>query len=244
MKKSFIKIILLLSLLISSFSFASKKLYVGTNAEFEPFEYLKDGKIVGFDIDLIEEVGKLIGKEIEIKNLAFDGLLPALQSKKIDLVIAGMTATDDRKKFVNFSDTYYSSEQMIMLNTETDIDVKSFDDLSGKQVGVVLGFTGDIAVSKIEGAKVVRFNGTGEAVMALKSKRVDVIVLDAEPAKKYAAQNKEMAIKETEVAKEEYAIALRKDDNELLEEINKALTTLKENGKYEELMKKYDLLKD
>ncbi|MGF6907684.1 basic amino acid ABC transporter substrate-binding protein [Fusobacterium sp. PH5-44] len=244
MKKSFIKIVLLLSLLVSSFSFTSTKLYVGTNAEFEPFEYLKDGKIVGFDIELMEEVSKLIGKEIEVKNLAFDGLLPALQSKKIDIIIAGMTATDDRKKFVNFSDAYYSSEQMIVLNKESDVNIKNFEELSGKQVGVVLGFTGDIAVSKVKDAKVVRFNGTGEAVMALKSKRVDVIVLDAEPAKKYAAQNEELIIKETEVAKEEYAIAIRKDDPALLEEINKALSTLKENGKYAELMKKYDLLKD
>jgi len=243
--KKFLNVVILFSLfLVSRFSFSAEKLYVGTNAEFEPFEYLKEGKVIGFDIELIEEIGKLIGQEIEIKNLAFDGLLPALQSKKIDVIIAGMTATEDRKKFVNFSETYYSSEQMIVTNKEANVEVKSFDDLPKKSVGVVLGFTGDIAVSKIEGIDVKRFNGTGEAVMALKSKKVDAIVLDAEPAKKYAGQNPELEVKETDVAKEEYAIALRKDNPKLLEDINNALNTLKTNGKYDELMKKYGLIKE
>ena len=81
----------------------SEKLYVGTNAEFEPFEYRESGNIVGFDIELVGEIAKLINAEIEIEDMAFDGLLPALQTKKIDLIIAGMTATEERKKNVNFS---------------------------------------------------------------------------------------------------------------------------------------------
>ena len=84
-------------------------LYVGTNAEFEPFEYLDNGEIVGFDIDLINEIGKLIGREIVIKNIAFDGLLPAMQQRKLDIVIAGMTANDERRKSVNFSTPYFVS---------------------------------------------------------------------------------------------------------------------------------------
>ena len=244
MKKFVIKLTMISLVIFSGFSFSTEKLYVGTNAEFEPFEYLRDGKIVGFDIDLITEISKLIGKEIEIKNIAFDGLLPALQSKKLDVIIAGMTATDERKKFVNFSDTYYLSEQMIVVNKENNQNIKSFDELSGKSVGVVLGYTGDIAVSKLKNVDISRFNGTGEAVMALKSQKVDVIVLDGEPAKKYAVQNTELEAKETDVAREEYAIALRKDETKLLEEINSALKILKANGKYDELMKKYGLIKE
>jgi len=245
MKKHVLRLLLMASLLMGAVSMAADKLYVGTNAEFEPFEYLKDGKITGFDMDLIAEVAKLTGKEIEIKNIAFDGLLPALQTKKLDIVIAGMTATEERKKSVNFSDTYYISQQMIVLNKEAGTDIKTFDDLPGKIVGVVLGYTGDIAVSEIEGVKsVVRYNGTGEAIMALKAKKVDAVVLDSEPAVKYAGQNPELVTLETDAAKEEYAIALRKEDTKLLEDINKALKTLNENGTTRKLLEKYGLIKD
>lgn len=99
MKKLFCAVMLLLMGIVGSVSFAkeNKVLYVGTNAEFQPFEYLENGKIVGFDVELMEEIAKLMGKEIEWKNIAFDGLLPALQAKKLDVIIAGMTATEERK---------------------------------------------------------------------------------------------------------------------------------------------------
>lgn len=129
MKKLFCAVMLLLMGIVGSVSFA-KVLYVGTNAEFQPFEYLEDGKIVGFDVELMEEIAKLMGKEIEWKNIAFDGLLPALQAKKLDVIIAGMTATEERKKFVNFSETYYTSNQMILINKENPV-VESFDKLAG-----------------------------------------------------------------------------------------------------------------
>ena len=115
MKKLFLKAILL-SMFVSGVSFGADKLYVGTNAEFEPFEYLQNGEIVGFDVDLMEEIAKYMGKEIEWKNISFDGLLPALQAKKLDVIIAGMTATEERKKFVNFSQIYYESNQMMLVH--------------------------------------------------------------------------------------------------------------------------------
>ncbi|MDR3258541.1 MAG: basic amino acid ABC transporter substrate-binding protein [Fusobacteriaceae bacterium] len=244
MKKILLKLLLIFTFMFSALSFGAEKLFVGTNAEFEPFEYLKDGAIVGFDMDLINEISKIIGKECEIKNIAFDGLLPALQSKKLDIIIAGMTATDERKKFVNFSDTYYLAQQMIVLNSDAKTNIKTFDDLPGKSVGVILGYTGDVAVSEIKGVNVTRFNGTGAAIMALKSQKVDAVVLDSEPATQYASQNKELVVIETDAAKEEYAIAFRKEDTQLLEEVNKALKILKENGKYQELLKKYNLIKE
>lgn len=240
------KILFVSVLLVLSFAFAiiscgkkeSKKLYVGTNAEFEPFEYLDNGNIVGFDIDLINEVAKIINAEIEIKNMAFDGLLPALQSKKIDVVIAGMTATEDRKKNVSFTKSYYVSSQAILVNNDNET-IKTFEDLASKKVGVVLGFTGDIAVSEITNVAIERYNGASEAVIALKAKKIDAIVLDLEPAKNYALQNTEIKTLDTDLAKEDYAIALRLEDKELLESIDKALDTLKTNGVYDSLMKKY-----
>lgn len=213
-------------------------MYVGTNAEFEPFEYRESGNIVGFDIELVNEIAKLINKEIEIEDMAFDGLLPALQTKKIDLIIAGMTATEERKKNVNFSEPYYKSQQAMVVHKEEN-NIKTFDDLVGKEVGVVLGYTGDLIVSEIADVRVQRYNATSEAIMGLKAQKVQVVVLDYEPAKNYSAQNPELKLVETDSASEEYAIAIRKEDTQLLEDINKALNTLKENGTYETLLNKY-----
>lgn len=241
LKNSILKLIMISAIIfiaIIGCEKENKKLYVGTNAEFEPFEYREGGNIVGFDIELIGEISKLINKDIEVEDMAFDGLLPALQTKKIDLIIAGMTATEERKKFVNFSESYYKSQQAIVVNKDEN-GINNFDNLIGKDVGVVLGYTGDIIVSEIANVKVQRYNATSEAIMALKSKKVQAVVLDYEPAKNYSAQNPELKLIETDSQSEEYAIAIRKEDTQLLNNINKALATLKENGTYDALLNKY-----
>ena len=241
LKNSILKLIMISAIIfiaIIGCKKENKKLYVGTNAEFEPFEYREGGNIVGFDIELIGEISKLINKDIEVEDMAFDGLLPALQTKKIDLIIAGMTATEERKKFVNFSESYYKSQQAIVVNKDEN-GINNFDNLIGKEVGVVLGYTGDIIVSEMANVKVQRYNATSEAIMALKSKKVQAVVLDYEPAKNYSAQNPELKLNETDSQSEEYAIAIRKEDTQLLNDINKALATLKENGTYDALLNKY-----
>ena len=241
LKNSILKLIMISAIIfiaIIGCEKENKKLYVGTNAEFEPFEYREGGNIVGFDIELIGEISKLINKDIEVEDMAFDGLLPALQTKKIDLIIAGMTATEERKKFVNFSESYYKSQQAIVVNKD-EKGINNFDNLIGKEVGVVLGYTGDIIVSEMANVKVQRYNATSEAIMALKSKKVQAVVLDYEPAKNYSAQNPELKLIETDSQSEEYAIAIRKEDTQLLDDINKALATLKENGTYDALLNKY-----
>lgn len=241
LKNSILKLIMISAIIfiaIIGCKKENKKLYVGTNAEFEPFEYREGGNIVGFDIELIGEISKLINKDIEVEDMAFDGLLPALQTKKIDLIIAGMTATEERKKFVNFSESYYKSQQAIVVNKDEN-GINNFDNLIGKEVGVVLGYTGDIIVSEMANVKVQRYNATSEAIMALKSKKVQAVVLDYEPAKNYSAQNQELKLIETDSQSEEYAIAIRKEDTQLLNDINKALATLKENGTYDALLNKY-----
>ena len=232
--------VLLSLVLIFTISCGKKEeiLYVGTNAEFQPFEYLEDGEIVGFDIDLINEIAKIIDMKIEVKNLAFDGLIPALQAKKVDLIIAGMSATEERKQFVNFTEAYYTSKQAIIVSKD-NTTIVTFDDLVGKNVGVVLGFTGDIAVTDIKEIDVQRYNGSSEAILALKANKIDAVVLDSEPAYNYSLQNTELKMLDTNLAEETYAIALGIDDTELLEKINKALQTLKANGTYEILHAKY-----
>ena len=242
-KNNIFKIIIALSIILTVFIGCQKKeeknkLYVGTNAEFEPFEYREGDNIVGFDIDLINEIAKLIGAEIEVVDMQFDGLLPALEAKKIDLIVAGMTATEERKKFVNFSEPYYNSKQSIVV-LSNNTDITTFDNFAGKKVGVVLGYTGDILVSEMTNVEVQKFNATSETILALKSQKVDAVVLDYEPAKNYVAQNKELKLIETDSATEEYSIAMRKDDTELLTKVNDALKTINENGTYETLLGKY-----
>jgi polar amino acid transport system substrate-binding protein len=212
--KKFLKIILTLVMIISLAACGGKKeeekkvIYVGTNAEFPPFEYLEEGEITGFDMELIKEIAKESELEIKIEDMSFDGLLPALQSKKVDVVIAGMTANEERKKAVNFTTPYYTASQVIVVK-EGDDSINSFDDLKGKKVGVMLGFTGD------------------------------AVVLDSEPAKNYVEKNEGLAIAKADAAEEEYAIAVRKEDEELLEKLENGLKTVKDNGTYEELLKKY-----
>ena len=239
MKKLFKKALIgMMVLSLSATALAKEKIYVGTNAEFPPFEYLEKGEITGFDIELMNEMGKVLDAEVKVQDMAFDGLLPALQMKKVDVVIAGMTATEERKKTVAFTQPYYTASQVIIVK-EGDNSIKSFDDLKGKRVGGMLGFTGDTVVSEIEGVKVERFNAAYAGIMALKADKVDAVVLDSEPAKNYVKQNAGLKIAEADAAQEEYAIALRKNDKELLEKIEKALAEVKANGTYDKLLEKY-----
>ena len=223
---------------LSATALAKEKIYVGTNAEFPPFEYLEDGKITGFDMDLVQEIGKLVDADIKIVDMAFDGLLPALQMKKVDLVIAGMTANEERMKTVSFTQPYYTASQVIIVK-EGNTSIKSFDDLKGRRVGVMLGFTGDMVVSEIDGVKIERFNAAYAGIMALKADKIEAVVLDSEPAKNYVAQNKGLVLADADAEQEEYAIAVRKNDKALLEKVEKALSEIKENGTYDKLIQKY-----
>ncbi|MGL5710251.1 MAG: basic amino acid ABC transporter substrate-binding protein [Cetobacterium sp.] len=229
---------LVLFCIMGVLSFGNDVLYVGTNAEFAPFEYLENGEIVGFDIELINKVGEKIGKEIKIKNITFDGLLPALQTNKLDLVIAGMTMTAEREKFVDFSDDYFVANQVIIV-PEKDSNIVNLDSLKGKKVGVVLGYTGDLMVSKIEGVDKVQYNSAPGAIMALTSGKVDAMILDSAPAGSYIVQNKGLKIVKIDAEEEKYAIAVAKGKKELVESINKALKEIKEEGTYDKLIIKY-----
>jgi len=236
--KKFVKLMLisLLSIVISISVFAKNNVvYVGTNAEFAPFEYLDKNKIVGFDIDLLDAISKETGLEFKIQDMAFDGLLPALQTKKVDMVIAGMTAT---QKAVAFSKPYFKAKQVVITKGE-DKSLKSFKDLAGKKVGVMLGFTGDTVVSEIKGVKVERFNAAYAAILALSQNKIDAVVLDSEPAKKYTANNKQFVIANIPAEEEDYAIAFRKNDKELINKVNAALDKIKANGEYDKILKKY-----
>lgn len=240
------KIVKLLSVFVLMLSFAftangaekKEKIYVGTNAEFPPFEYLEGSNVVGFDIDFINAIAAEMGKEVVIKDMSFDGLLPALQTNKVDVVIAGMTATEERMKAVNFSQPYYSANQVIIL-AEDNTDIKDFADLKGKAVAVMLGFTGDVVVSEMTDVKVERFNAAYAGIMALQNGKVDAVVLDSETANNYVAKNSGLKLAEGKGEAEDYAIAVKKQDVKLLEDINKAIDKIKADGTFAKLIEKH-----
>lgn len=242
MKNKISSFMIFFMLIISSFTFAKgqDKLIVGTDAtEFQPFEYMENGEITGFDIELIKEIGKVLGKKVEFKNISFSGLLPALQVGKLDAVIAGLTVTDERKKYINFSESYYTSKQLIIVNKNNN-KIKSLDDLEGYKVGVVLGCTGDLLGTEMKDKiKLNRYNTTSQCIIALNHNKIDAIILDSEPAKSFVKHNEKLKLINNNAAKEEYAIAIRKKDKELLKDINYGLNTLKENGVYKKLSEKY-----
>ena len=214
------------------------KVYVGTNSNFAPFEFKKGSEIVGFDMDLIRAVAKASNIEIEIKDMSFDGLLPALQMKKIDMVMSGMTATDDRRKSVDFSDAYYETSQVVLTQKDAE-DIATFDDLKGKKVGVPLGTTSDVLVTKVEGAEIIRYKQAYMAILNLNNKKVDAVVIDKEQAHGFMEQNKHLKISSAKAGEEEYSMAVGKGNKELLEKLNAGLKTVKENGTYDKLIKKW-----
>ena len=214
-----------------------KIIYVGIDAAFPPFGYLENGNIAGFDYDIMSEIAKLTDMKVEFNQMQFAGLLPALQTKKIDAIIAGMTVTEERKQFVNFSETYYVSSQVILVHRD-DNTIKNFDNLDGKNVGTVIGTTGDTIMTENERVNVRKFDTGAEAVLSLKEKKIDAIVFDKEPCKNFAKYNAEIKLIESDAIEEDYAIAVRKEDTSLLENINKGISIIMTNGTYENLIEK------
>lgn len=212
---------------------------MGTNAEFPPFEYRNDkGEVDGFDVALAKEIAKELGVELKIEDMAFDSLLNALKSGKIDFIAAGMSVTEDRLKNADFSESYYTASQKIIVRKD-NTTLKGKDDLKGKKIGVQEGTTGDLEVSAIENVQVSRFKKGIDAVMDLKNGKLDAVVIDASPAQVFVSKNDDLMILDEDLTEEEYAIAVRKNDTEFLNKINKVIKDLKDSGKYDELVVQY-----
>lgn len=216
----------------------SAYIMMGTNAEFPPFEYREGTEIVGFDVEIAKAVAAKLGKELKIEDMAFDTLIMGLNNKQIDFIAAGMSVTEDRKTQVDFSNPYFKSKQMIIVKAD-DTSIQTADDLAGKKVGVQLGTTGDLFVSGVEGIEVIQFDKAPLAVMDLKNGQVDAVVIDAEPAKTLVEGQADLKVLDVPFVEEEYAIAVRKDDTELLNTINAVIEELKQNGGYEEIYNQF-----
>ena len=219
------------------------KLIMATNAEFPPYEYKEGDNIVGIDAEVAKLIADKLGLELEIADVDFDSIIPGVQSGKYDMGMAGMTVTDERKEKVNFSDSYATGVQVIIV--KEDSDIKSKDDLEGKKIGAQQGTTGYIYASDTpENGGYGEENVTGYqngalAVEALKGGKVDCVIIDNEPAKAYVAANEGLKILDTEYVTEDYAICFAKENTELQEKVNEALKALIEDGSVKKVVDKY-----
>ena len=248
--KKILALILVVALTVCVFAACGKKkddnvLTMATNAAFPPYEYKDGDKIVGIDAEIAAEIAKKLDMKLEIADIEFGSIVSGVQSGKFDMGMAGMTVTDERKKSVNFSDTYATGVQVVIV--KEDGAIKSLDDLAGEDVkiGVQQDTTGDIYASDTpeNGGygedHVVRYKTGADAVEALKTGKVSCVIIDNEPAKSFVAVNEGLKILETEYVTEDYAIAVSKNNPELLEKINKALKELKEDGTIDKIIAKY-----
>ncbi len=216
-------------------------LTVGTNAEFPPFEYVgDDGQPDGFDMALIRAIGEKIGMEVVIENMEFSTLVASIGTK-IDVAIAGMTVTEERKQTVDFSNPYYEAVQYVIL--PIDSDIKTAADLEGKKIGVQLGTTGDFIVEEIAGATASQFSKAVDTVNDLINGRVDCVIIDKNPALVFESKfaDKVVAVDGAQFGfePEYYAIAMPKGDTELADKINGALKELIADGTFDKLVKTY-----
>lgn len=212
-------------------------LVMATNAEFPPYEFYEGGEIVGIDVEIAKAIAEEMGMDFEVEDMAFDSIIPAVQSGKADFGAAGMTVDEKRLQSVDFSDSYATATQVIIVKEDSDIATP--DDLNGKTIGVQLGTTGDIYAGDIPDATVERYNKGFEAVQALMQNKIDAVVIDGEPAKVFASQNEGLKILDEALTTEEYAICVKKGNTELVEGINAAIANLKESGELQKIVDKY-----
>ena len=214
------------------------KLTMATNATFPPYEMTTDsGEIEGIDVDTAKAIAEKLGLELQVDDMEFDAALLSVQQGKADMVMAGVTVTDERKAVMDFSDSYATGIQSIIVPNGSDI--ASPDDLAGKKIGTQRGTTGYIYCSDDFGDDaVVAYDSGLTAVQALNNGQVDAVVIDNAPAKEYVAANPGLKVLDTSYAEEDYAIGLAKG-SALEDAINAALEELKADGTLQSIVDKY-----
>ena len=217
----------------------SGKLIMSTNAAFPPYEMVADdGSYEGIDVEVAGAIAEKLGLELVVDDMDFDAALLAVQQNKSDIVMAGVTVTDERQKVMDFSDTYAEGIQSIIV--PEDSDIASADDLAGKIIGTQRGTTGYIYCTDDFGEEnVIAYDDGLTAVQALNNGQVDAVVIDNAPAKEFVAANPGLKILDTAYAQEDYAIGVAKGNTELLNAINGALEELQADGTLQSIVDKY-----
>ena len=240
--KKLIALLVALMMLGTAAAAMAETLTMGTNASFPPYEFYENEKIVGIDAEIAAAIAEKLGMELKIEDMEFKAIIPAVTTGKIDFGMAGMTVTEERLQGVNFSETYATGIQAIIVKEGSEI--KSVDDLYAEgatwKVGVQDATTGDIYCTDDFGEdRVSKFPVGADAVEALKTGKVDCVIIDNEPAKAYVAANEGLTILDTQYAVEDYAIAVALENTELLEKINGALKELIDDGTVKGIVEKY-----
>ncbi|MHC1682375.1 MAG: transporter substrate-binding domain-containing protein [Clostridiaceae bacterium] len=211
----------------------AKKIVLGTSADYPPYEFHKsvDGKdeIVGFDIEIAKEVAKDLGVELEIKDMQFDGLLSALEAGKIDLIISGMTPTEERKQSVDFSKVYYTAVQNVVVRAEDKDKIKTFADLAGKKLGVQKASIQEkLAKDQLPDNQATSLAKIPDIVLALKSNKFDAAIIEGPVATAYTNSDKSVVISDVKIETEDAsaAIAVKKGNTDFVDAINKTIDRL------------------
>ena len=215
-----------------------EKLVMATNAEFPPYEYVENSEIVGIDAEIAALIAEKLGMELEIVDVAFDSIIPGVQSGKYDMGMAGLTVNAERLEKVSFSTSYATGIQAVIVKEGSDI--KTIDDLAGKKIGVQTSTTGDIYATGDYGEEAItRYDNGAVAVQALIADKVDCVIIDNEPAKSYVAANNGLKVLETEYTVEDYAICFAKENTELKDKVDAALKELIADGSVQKIIDKY-----
>ena len=237
--RTLVKGLLFVSVLATGSALAqSTPLRVVTDATFPPMEFVKDGQRTGFDVDLVEALGKEMGRKIEWIDIDFKGLIPALQSGRADMAMSAIYITDDRRKVVDFSDPYYAGGLVVL--TKKEGPIKSLKDLDGKKVAVQVG-TKSVQFLKdnFPKAKRVEVEKNQEMFNLAQIGRADAAVTGKPAAKLYAQSHPDMTVLAEQITTEEYGMALPKNQPATTEAINAALKKIKANGVYDKLVAKW-----
>lgn len=243
--KKLIALFLSLMMIALSATALADTLTMVTNASFPPYEYVEGEDVVGIDPEIAQAIADKLGCELKIVDMDFNSLIAAVQAGKADFAMAGMTVNEERLQMVNFSESYATGVQAVIV--KEDSPITSVDDLKAEgannKIGVQVTTTGDLYVTDdIEAAglgTVERYRNGNEAVMALVNGKIDCVVIDIEPAKAYVAANAGLKILETTYAEEDYAACFAKENTELLDKFNAALKDLKEDGTIDAIIGKY-----
>ena len=259
MKKSLLLILLLMACLVAFAACGAEEsveqdpgseedvatLVMATNAEFPPYEYWENNQIVGIDAEIAAAIADKLGMELVIEDMDFTAILAAVQSGKADIGMAGMTVNEERLESVNFTSSYATGVQVVIVTEDSSI--ATVDDLFAEgamhSIGVQESTTGDIyTTGDLEDAglaTIERFNKGADAIQALLTGKLDCVVIDNEPAKAFVAANEGLKILDTEYTVEDYAICYAKDNTELGEQIDAALNELIEDGTVQAIIDAY-----
>ncbi len=221
-------------------------LKVGTEAGFAPYEFIGDnGDIVGIDMDIARAVADKLGVKLKIESMTFDGALVAVQQGKIDLVLAGVSVDEERKKVMDFSDNYVDAKEVVVVNTkEQAVKAATGEGLKDKKVGVQRGNIADLWVSNADNTKpaeIIRYEKFAQAATDLKNGKIDAIVMDEAPAKELVnATGGDLTIIEGEpLFVDQYAAAMQKGNSELAALVNEVIKELKDSGEFDKIVEKY-----